>query len=142
MKRYLASVGLDADGFSVPLDKVAEAGVPAIALVEINGYRHFVVIKGLSEDIVLVGDPALGLKTFRRDEFERLRVNDIVFVVRSELEVAQQHFNMAEDWRLRRPLGPVGEAINRYGLNNHAALTHMPAQFRPVRIDTFPGSFQ
>jgi hypothetical protein len=121
---------------------LAEASVPAIALIEINGYRHFVVIKGLTEDTVLVGDPALGLKTFGRDEFERLRVNDIVFVVRSELQVAQEHFNMAEDWSLRRPLGPVGEAINRHGLNNHPALTHMQAQFRPVRIDTFPGSFQ
>lgn len=142
MKNYFASVGLDADGFTVPLDQLAEAGVPAITLIEINGYRHFVVIKGLTEDIALIGDPALGLKTFRRDEFERLRVNDIVFVVRNELENAQQHFNMAEDWRLRRPLGPMGEAIDRHGLSNHAELTRMPAQFRPVRIDTFPGSFQ
>jgi hypothetical protein len=142
MKRYLASVGLDADGFSVPLDKLAEAGVPAITLIEINGYRHFVVLKGISDDIVLVGDPALGLKTFERDEFERLRVNDIVFVVRNDLQLAQNHFNMDEDWRLRRPFGPVGQAMNRHGLNNHAVLTQMPSQFRPVRIDTFPGSFQ
>jgi len=138
MKKYLASIGYDADGFKVPLGKVAKTGVPAITLIEIDGYRHFVVVKGVAEGEVLVGDPALGLKTFGRDEFERLRVNDIVFVIRDRLDIAQAHFNMVEDWRLRRPHGPLAEGLDRQDVGAHNALTRMPSQLRPLRLDAGP----
>lgn len=138
VKKYLASIGLSADGFKVPLDQVAATGVPAITLIEIEGYRHFVVIKGVTEDSVLVGDPALGLKEFDRDEFEKLRVNDIVFVIRDELEVAQEHFNLVEEWRLRRPRGPLAEGLDRQSVGRHGALTRTPIQMRPLGIDAGP----
>ena len=47
MRRYLRSVGYEADGFELPLDKLLEEGVPAIVLLNDRGYRHFVVVKGL-----------------------------------------------------------------------------------------------
>ena len=43
MKRYLAAHGLPADGYKVSLDQVAKANVPGVALLDIKGYRHFVV---------------------------------------------------------------------------------------------------
>ena len=49
MKKYLESINLKADGFQVSLDRIQEIGVPGIALIEVRGYRHFVVIKGITD---------------------------------------------------------------------------------------------
>ena len=62
MKGYLAQLGLDADGYQSELDMLAKAGIPAIALINYRGYRHFVVVKGVRRDSVLLGDPALGTR--------------------------------------------------------------------------------
>ncbi|MDQ6880994.1 MAG: C39 family peptidase, partial [Pseudomonadota bacterium] len=56
MKRYLAGLGYVADGFQQPLEKLRDAGLPAIVLINEQGYRHFVVIKGLEDGRVLLGD--------------------------------------------------------------------------------------
>jgi len=55
MKKFLETLGLRSDGFEVPLDNLRKAGIPAIALINTNGYKHFVVIKGVTDDEVLVG---------------------------------------------------------------------------------------
>ncbi|WP_019558617.1 C39 family peptidase [Thioalkalivibrio sp. ALE12] len=99
MKNYLgAEAGLAADGFRISLDDLEGLGVPAIAMIETRGYRHFVVIKGLREGEVLVGDPALGLKSYRRPEFEAVWVNDILFIIREEVERARANFNAPQTW--------------------------------------------
>lgn len=98
MKRYLAGIGLRADGFRIPMGMLAELGVPAIALVEIRGYRHFVVIKGLQDGHVLVGDPALGIARYSMAAFEALRSNDILFLVRDRVESARTSFNSQAAW--------------------------------------------
>ena len=53
MKLYLESIGLRSDGFRVPLDRIAGTRVPAITLINTNGYKHFVVIKAVE------GQPSL-----------------------------------------------------------------------------------
>lgn len=97
MKRYLEAIGLRSDGFKVTLNEIAGAGVPGIALVNINGYRHFVVVKGVSEREVLVGDPALGLKTMERREFTDAW-NGIYFALNSELKRGRANFNGDAQW--------------------------------------------
>jgi hypothetical protein len=106
MKRYLASAGHKADGFEVTLDEVARAGVPGIALINLNGYRHFVVVKGVSADEVLVGDPALGLKPMRRDTFAKAW-NGIYFALNDRLELGRSTFNRDAQWAQfsRAPVG-------------------------------------
>ncbi len=85
MKRFLESEGYQADGFRMPLtglrDKVR---LPVIVLLNLNGFRHFVVIKGISENEVFVGDPARGLKAYSRVEFEDYW-NGAAFVIRSDI---------------------------------------------------------
>lgn len=98
MKSLLKSFGYRADGYRISLDKLSDLGVPAIALTETDGYRHFVVVKGITQDTVLIGDPAVGLKTFRRADFE-LGWNGILFLIRDRAEIAQRHFNETEEWR-------------------------------------------
>ena len=72
MKQYLVSIGMKANGFKAPLDKLQTVGVPAIALINNNGYLHFVVVKGVSEKTVLIGDPAVGMRVIERKAFEKM----------------------------------------------------------------------
>ena len=114
MKKYLASVGYNSDGFQVGLDRLEKAGVPAIVLINTNGYKHFVVIKGLSDQEVLVGDPALGVRIWPREEFLN-SWNGIIFVVRSQISEGRKYFNLERDWKVRSK-APFGSALSRQSL--------------------------
>ena len=115
MRRYFESLGYEADGFELPLDKLAQEGLPAIVLLNERGYRHFVVVKGLRNGRVLIGDPALGTRALSRQRFEKLWDNRVLFVVHNRRELA--HFNTSKDWRVA-PTAPVELAIQRDGLQN------------------------
>lgn len=110
MKTYLETQGYQADGYKAPLETLNEAKVPAIALVSVKGYRHFVVLKGLEGDKVLVGDPALGLRKLRRSDFDQMWTNGILFIIRNKVEVGQENFNVASEWSLI-PKAPLGVAL-------------------------------
>lgn len=110
MKRYLAAHGFEADGFEASLDALAEAKIPAIALVNERGYNHFVVVKGLQDGRVLIGDPAGGTRALPRASFEAMRINQILFVVGNRQELAR--FNAAEDWRVA-PAAPLATGSAR-----------------------------
>lgn len=109
MKRYLNSRGYKADGFRMSLDELAKAETPAIALIDLGSYRHFVVIKGVRGQRVLVGDPALGLKTYSRSEFEKMW-NGVVFAVHDGPR--DPVFDRDEEWRpwARAPLNMLSDA--------------------------------
>jgi predicted double-glycine peptidase len=115
MKRYLAQLGFTADGFVQPLNKLAEAHLPAIVRVAENGYWHFVVIKGMDDERVLIGDPAGGTRTMRRDVFEAAWPDRLLFVIHHWK--GQPHFNQANEWNVA-PRAALGEAINRAGLTD------------------------
>ncbi|HLV78198.1 MAG TPA: C39 family peptidase [Marinobacter sp.] len=98
MKRYLESEGYVADGFRLPLAQLREqVRVPVIALVTLGGYRHFVIIKGISEHEVLVGDPARGLKAYRWSEFQA-NWDGAAFVIRSHLDLGRAGFLADRHW--------------------------------------------
>lgn len=113
IKRYLASHGFAADGFTLSLDKLAEAGLPAIVLINERGYHHFVVIKGMRNDRVLIGDPATGTRAMDRATFEAIWVNRILFVIHNRKEMAR--FNLDKDW-VAAPQAPLASSMPRDGL--------------------------
>jgi uncharacterized protein len=115
MRRYLKSKGFEADGFELPLDKLEEEGVPAIVLLNDRGYRHFVVVKGMRNGRVLLGDPARGTRAMPRSRFEQLWDNRVLFVVHNRREDAR--FNQTHDWRTAPP-APLDLGIQREGLRN------------------------
>ena len=110
MKRYLESLGLRADGFQLPVDRLASEQVPAIVLLSERGYRHFVVVKGVVRGRVLVGDPAMGTRAMSIDRFKRLWVNNILFVIYNQRDTAR--FNEPNDWRVA-PGAPLHLAVDR-----------------------------
>lgn len=113
MKRFLAARGFQADGFQQPLDKLNEARIPAIVLINDKGYLHFVVVKGLQADRVLLGDPARGTRAVSRQAFEAMWKSRLLFVVHNRMESAR--FNVAADWRTA-PRAPLGGGIDRDGM--------------------------
>lgn len=115
MRRYLASKGFQADGFELPLDKLLEEGMPAIVLLNDRGYRHFVVVKGMRNGRILLGDPARGTRAMSRRNFEQLWDNRVLFVVHNRRDIAQ--FNHPRDWRTTPP-APLETGISREGLQN------------------------
>ena len=115
MKRYLAQQGFIADGYVQPLHKLAEAGFPAIVRLVENGYLHFVVIKGIDQQRVLIGDPAGGTRAMRRDAFEAAWPDRLLFVIHNW--AGKPLFNQASDWSVA-PRAPLGEAVNRASLTD------------------------
>ncbi len=107
MKTYLESIGYAADGYQASLETLEKAGVPAIALINYRGYRHFVVVKGIKDDEVLIGDPALGIKFMSRASFEGLWENGVLFIIKNEPETGRRYFNQRLEWSLlaRAPMG-------------------------------------
>jgi predicted double-glycine peptidase len=126
MKRYLDAHGFLADGFEQPLDKLSEAGIPAIVLINTNGYHHFVVVKGLQGDRVLVGDPAQGTRVVSRKSFEESWKNGLLFVIHNHMDSVR--FNLAADWRVA-PRAPVGQGIGRDGMTGYALPKNGPGDF-------------
>ena len=97
------------------LDKLIETKTPAIALVRDNGFNHFVVIKGIHADKMLIGDPVLGTRIVPRKEFEGKWLNGLVFVIHNRPDIAK--FNVAEQWSLL-PTFPLGDVLARESLAN------------------------
>ena len=126
MKNFLEARGFHADGFQQPLEKLAEAGIPAIVLISENGYNHFVVIKGLRGDRVLLGDPASGTRVLPRAQFDAVWKNKLLFVVHSH--TGQARFNLAADWRAA-PLAPLAAGVARDGLSGITLPKFGPGDF-------------
>ena len=99
MKKYLASIGYQADGFRIGLKDLQDAAIPAIALIQVGSYKHFVVIKGVVGDHVLVGDPALGLREYNAADFQKLW-NGIAFLIHDQpANEPDPVFNSGAEWK-------------------------------------------
>ncbi len=97
MKRFVESRGMRADGMRLTLAELEKQGEPVIALIDLGRYRHFVVVKGVRNGQVLVGDPALGLKAYSAAEFTRLW-NGVAFVLHPAGGREGSRFNLASEW--------------------------------------------
>jgi len=96
MKTYLGSIGFSADGYRETLDDLQASDAPGIAVIQIGGYRHFVVVKGVRADAVLVGDPAQGLKVYTNAAFAKVW-NGVIFKIHAG-GGTQVAFNRPEEW--------------------------------------------
>lgn len=126
IKVFLESRGFMADGFEAPLEKLAEARIPAMVLLKENGYSHFVIVKGMRDGRVLIGDPAGGTRVMTRAAFDKLWINQILFVISNRTDIAS--FNSDADWS-SAPRAPIGDGINRDGVAGTLLLKHGPSDF-------------
>ncbi len=80
VKNYVESIGMRGRGYQLELDALYEIKVPTLVLLNLNGYKHFVVLKKVVEGQVYVADPALGNKIYEINEFASMW-NGVIFAV-------------------------------------------------------------
>ncbi|NOR71529.1 MAG: peptidase C39 [Methylomarinum sp.] len=114
MKRYLERRGYNSDGFKINLEQLITSNAPAITIINNKGYMHFIIIKAVNDDYVLIGDPALGVKVFSREEFTSMWGNRIVFLIKDN-QSGKALFQDDRDWNLIVK-APLREAIDRSSL--------------------------
>lgn len=69
IRHYVETLGLRGRGYELPAHMLTKLRIPTIALLDLRGYKHFVVIRRVTEDGVYVGDPALGNRLMPMDQF-------------------------------------------------------------------------
>jgi len=134
MKNFLKTRGFEANGYRRTAPDLRDMQQPAIALIRVGSYRHFVVVKGVRADKVLVGDPAQGMKVFPIKDFERAW-NGILFIVDSA-PGRSGAFNKREEWTSLQH-GPF-DALDDRSL---AAMTRdLPPLYQITVGREFPGA--
>ncbi len=113
IKRYLQRHGLDSNGFRAPLSKLETVRLPAIVLLNVRGYRHFVVLEGIVNNRVLLADPANGMRSEPIGVFES-QWSGIFFLITSDVAQGQKSFNSDAKWA-EAPAPPW--ALTRYALD-------------------------
>lgn len=80
IRHYVETLGLRGRGYDMPAEMLAKLHIPVIALLDLRGYKHFVVIRRVTEDSVYVGDPALGNRIIPMEDFKH-SWNGAVFAI-------------------------------------------------------------
>lgn len=114
MKKHLASVGLNSDGFQIDLQKIRKFGVPGITLVNFDGYMHFVVIRGMNDHSVILGDPSRGTMIMKYEEFQKY-YQGIVLLIRNEAKKGRSSFINDNKFALYNK-SPVETGVSRDSL--------------------------
>jgi len=81
IKRYVESLGMRGRGYRVDESRLRTLRVPGLVLMDVRGFRHFVVLKQVRGDIAELADPMLGNRQMKLDEFIRAWPSRAVFVV-------------------------------------------------------------
>lgn len=81
IKHYVESLGLRGRGYRVDEDRLHSLRVPGLVLMDVNGYRHFVVLKQVHDGTVDLADPILGNRSLKLPDFIKAWPSHAVFVV-------------------------------------------------------------
>lgn len=128
IKRYLQRHGLDSSGYRAPLSKLEEVRLPAIVLLNVRGYHHFVVLEGIANGRVLLADPANGMRSEPTGLFES-EWSGIFFLITSDIEQGQKSFNNDQRWAAAP--GPPWD-LTRFALD--LATLAQPGLLNPSRF--------
>lgn len=132
MSSYLNNRGFRAVGFKLDYAKAQKTGVPFIALVNNDGYNHFVVVKSMSPQAVLVGDPNKGNVVYPREVFEKLW-NGVALIVTNNARKARLAYADDKDWRHARATARFDSDLLTELNDIHTA--SMNTQIAPTGID-------
>jgi predicted double-glycine peptidase len=81
MKRFVEKLGYHGTGYKADIDDLKAMGKPCIVPVEVYGYSHFCVFRGIVKDHVFLADPFMGDMSYPLDQFLKMWQRKIVFVV-------------------------------------------------------------
>lgn len=80
IKHYVETIGMRGRGYKISLEQLQFARIPIIVLLDMRGYKHFVVISKTTNNKVYVADPALGNRIVDINQFSK-EWNGLVFAV-------------------------------------------------------------
>lgn len=69
IKNYVETLGMRGRGYAMKPEMLEKIKIPTIVLLDIRGYKHFVVLKKTTEDKVYIADPALGNRIMDKESF-------------------------------------------------------------------------
>jgi len=81
MKRYVASLGVQSNGFRAEVKDLLTLEHPAIVPIDYGGFKHFVVFRGVREGKAYIADPSAGHIVFGLDEFAKLWDRNTLFLI-------------------------------------------------------------
>lgn len=81
MKRFAEQRGYVANGYRISdVQKLANLKIPYVALVNVRGYAHFVIVKGIANGEVFIADPAYGNRSRTLESFAS-EWNGVILVI-------------------------------------------------------------
>lgn len=104
LKKYGETKGLTGKGFLMAIEQMQTLDRPAIALINLQGYSHFVVVKGVTaEGKVYLADPARGSWILNEDAFEKMWNGVLLVFKRNEGEKITSHdLQVAPFWSQKK----------------------------------------
>lgn len=120
MKAYLQNRGFRAEGYRLTVEDLAKISQPSIVLIDLDGFKHFVVVKGVRQGQILVGDPVRGLNRYSLPDFAKIW-NGIALAITQAPDKRPGWFNLSRDWNpyARAPIEPNAQTASIGDLTTH-----------------------
>ncbi len=80
LKNYVDNIGLKGQGYEINIEQLQHVNIPVIVLLNLGGYKHFVVVEKVTAAQVYMADPMLGNRIMGIEEFKK-DWNGIVFAI-------------------------------------------------------------
>jgi len=81
IKRYVEALGMRGRGYRISEERLRTLRVPGLVLMDVRGFRHFVVLKQVREDMAELADPILGNRVVPLQDFLAAWPSRAVFIV-------------------------------------------------------------
>jgi predicted double-glycine peptidase len=115
LKRFVESRGYIGDGYTqLTVEDLLKFG-PTIVPVNLDGYNHFVVFRGVLGDRVLLADPAFGNRSVPLKRFQESWFQNIGFTVTRRDEASPPNRLMLQEYDFLSPTDMAMRAALRPG---------------------------
>jgi uncharacterized protein len=143
MKNYLTDLGYTTEGFRLKVEDLQKVKRPVIVLLDLKGFKHFVVIKGISNDRILTGDSVLGLTQYSLKDFEKMW-NGIALAIVKTPTGQKGRYNLAGDWGPWSK-SPLEEGNDALAVSIGDLTSHLPPEYQltpTILLDVRVGTVQ
>ena len=96
MKRFVEKLGYKGAGYKADITDLLTLGKPCIVPVEIFGYQHFCVFRGIVQDHVFMADPYMGDLSVTVEQFRKMWQRNVAFVV-TDHDIVHSALMLKED---------------------------------------------
>jgi predicted double-glycine peptidase len=128
MKNYLTDLGYTTEGFRLKVEDLQKIKRPMIVLLDLKGFKHFVVIKGTTKDRILTGDSVLGLTQYSTEDFGKMWNGIALAIVKTPVP-QRPKYNLAGDWGPWSQ-APLEEGNDALAVSVGDLTSHLPPEYQ------------